>query len=85
MANETLLEMEAAKLQHDLKTLGSLGHKLKSSARTMGASSFADLCDGLEFASKDNDWPHAETLMLQIPPLLERVTQQLKEEIDRNQ
>jgi len=81
VANETLLEMKAAKIKHDLATLGGLGHKLKSSARTIGAIGFADLCDRLEAASKNNNWPEAQTLMTQIPLLLERVTQQLEQEI----
>ncbi|MDO9312088.1 MAG: Hpt domain-containing protein, partial [Nitrosomonas sp.] len=60
--------------------LGRLGHKLKSSARTIGASSFADLCEGLEKANNDSNWSDAESLLEKIPSLLEKITQQLENE-----
>ena len=80
VANDTLAEMKEAQSKKDLPTLGRLGHKLKSSARTIGASSFADLCEGLEKANTDSNWSDAESLLEKIPPLLERITQQLENE-----
>jgi HPt (histidine-containing phosphotransfer) domain-containing protein len=56
---------------------------LKSSARTIGAASFADLCEALEKASADNRWPDAESLIAEISPLLERITQQLENEFSK--
>ena len=80
VANDTLAEMKEAQSKKDLAELGRLGHKLKSSARTIGASSFADLCEGLEKANTDSNWSDAESLLEKIPSLLEKITQQLENE-----
>lgn len=80
VATDTLVEMKAAQSGKDLLALGRLGHKLKSSARTIGASGFADLCEALEKAGTENNWSGAESLMAEIPVLLERITQQLENE-----
>jgi len=83
VAADTLVEMKAAQAGKDLLALGRLGHKLKSSARTIGASGFADLCEALEKAGVDNNWSSAESLMTEIPLLLERITQQLENEFSK--
>lgn len=80
VANDTLSEMKMAQVNKDLPALGRLGHKLKSSARTIGALGFADLCEALEKAGINNDWRDAESLLAKIPPLLERIAQQLENE-----
>lgn len=80
VATSTLVEMRAAQAGKDLLALGRLGHKLKSSARTIGASDFADLCEALERAGANNSWFDAESLMAEIPLLLERITRQLENE-----
>ncbi|WP_293006657.1 Hpt domain-containing protein [Nitrosomonas sp.] len=82
VANDTLSEMEVAQTEKNLPALGRLGHKLKSSARTIGALSFADLCEALEKASANNNWSDAETLLAKIPLLLKRITQQLENEFN---
>lgn len=83
VAADTVVEMKGAQAGKDLLALGRLGHKLKSSARTIGASGFADLCEALEKAGTDNNWPEAESLMTEIPILLERITQQLESEFSK--
>ena len=83
VANDTLVEMKAAQTEKDLLALGRLGHKLKSSARTIGAAGFADLCEALETAGVNNNWSDAESLLTKIPPLLERITQQLENEFSK--
>ena len=83
VANDTLAEMKTAHIEKDLPALGRLGHKLKSSARTIGASSFADLCEALEKAGINNNWSDAELLLAKIPPLLQRITQQLESEFSK--
>lgn len=82
VAHDTLSEMQIAQANKDLSTLSHLGHKLKSSARTIGASSFADLCEGLERANADNDWPNAKLSLSKIPILLERIVRQLEQEFN---
>lgn len=79
-AREILAEMDAAHIGGNLAALGGLGHKLKSSARTVGATGFADLCQALESAGKDNDMPQAELLLRQLHPLLERIARQVEQE-----
>lgn len=83
VATDTLAEMRAAQAGRDLSALGRLGHKLKSSARTIGASGFADLCEALERAGANNSWFDAESLMTEIPLLLERITRQLENEFSK--
>lgn len=83
VVNDTLAEMKAAQAKKDLSALGCLGHKLKSSAQTIGASNFADLCAQLEKASINNSWSDAESLLAKIPSLLMQVTQQLEQEFNK--
>jgi len=80
VADSTLSEMKLAQTAKDLPALGRLGHKLKSSARTIGASSFAELCEALEKAGLDNNWNEAELLLTKIPSLLDRIIQQFRNE-----
>ncbi|MBY0498638.1 MAG: Hpt domain-containing protein [Nitrosomonas sp.] len=83
VANNTLSEMEVAQGERDLPALGRLGHKLKSSARTIGALSFADICEALEKASANNNWFDAESLMVKIRLLLKQITEQLENELSQ--
>ncbi|MBX3615661.1 MAG: Hpt domain-containing protein [Nitrosomonas sp.] len=80
VANSTLAEMKQAQAEKDLPALGRLGHKLKSSAKTIGAAGFAELCEALEKAGCDNDWNEAEVLLIKIPLLLDRITRQFQKE-----
>ena len=48
-------EIGAAAQQGDAAALGALGHKLKSSARAIGADALADACAALEAAGKGAD------------------------------
>ena len=79
MASETLVEMDEVLARRDLLALGGLGHRLKSSARTVGALGFADLCQALELAGKAGDWPAAEKILPQLAPLLDRIAEQVKQ------
>jgi|GEM_PF-966452 len=45
-----------------VEEVGALGHKLKSSSRTIGANALADLCEELEFAGKSGDRTKVEAL-----------------------
>ncbi|HEY8084439.1 MAG TPA: response regulator [Methylophilaceae bacterium] len=79
-AREALLEMDTAYARRDLAALGNLGHKLKASAKTVGAMGFADLCEALETAGGANDWLQAEELLPQFPVLLERIARHVAEQ-----
>jgi len=79
VAEEALSEIETAKKHRDIKSLELLGHKLKSSARTLGAHHFADLCDGLEMAGIDDDWQQAEQLSNQILASFQHIKRQIEQ------
>ncbi len=79
-AQKTLLEMDAAYSGGDLAALGGLGHKLKSSARTVGAMGFAEICQTLESAGNTIDSSQAEILLEQLHSLLERIARQVEQE-----
>ena len=82
VASSTLAEMQAARANRDLPTLNHLGHKLKSSARAIGALSFADLCENLEKTNTNNNWADAELLLIKIETVLAQISQQLKQEFN---
>jgi CheY-like chemotaxis protein/HPt (histidine-containing phosphotransfer) domain-containing protein len=77
VAEETLSEIETAKKHCDIKSMGLLGHKLKSSARSLGAYHFADLCDELEMAGINNDQRQAEQLSNQIRASFQHIKRQI--------
>lgn len=82
LANETLSDMKSAQADRNSAELGRLGHKLKATARTVGALSFADLCESLETVRSNHEWRVVEAAMIELPVLLERITQQLDQEFE---
>ncbi len=79
VTEEVLIELETAKTHRDIKSMECLGHKLKSSARTMGAYYFADLCSGLEIAGMNNDWRQAERLSNRILESFQYIKRQIEQ------
>jgi len=49
-------EIEAAFNEHSCQGVATAAHKLKSSARSVGANELADLCQSLEAAGKSENW-----------------------------
>lgn len=88
---ELMEEARAAGRAADMRTLAQAMHKLKSSARTIGAVDLAELAQNTELAAKASDWPQVEQLLpgldagvgqvvaqiraLLVAPLLEGVSQ----------
>lgn len=72
-AQQGLEDMRLADHNEDLPTLAALGHKLKSSARTVGAHQFAAYCEELEQLRRNTDLPHAarllKTLLAMLPDI----------------
>jgi CheY-like chemotaxis protein len=66
-------ECEAAYGQRDADKVSFQTHKLKSSARTVGADHLADLCFALELAGKKADWGEIDRLFPALIPAMERV------------
>lgn len=55
-SRKIIAEMNHAFLTHSAVGIRNAAHKLKSSARTIGAIALADVCVLLEDAGKEDDW-----------------------------
>lgn len=77
-ASKGMSEINDALLANNLDALCALGHRLKSSARTVGANGFADLCHQLEQLKHGGDLTQAALIAGQLAPLLERIQQQVQ-------
>jgi len=69
-ARDTMVEIDAALAAADLARLSELGHRLKSSARAVGAMRFGNLCLALEQGRQDADTARAGALVAQMHALL---------------
>ncbi len=67
-ARESVAELQIAYGKRGNHDVGAVAHKLKSSARTVGADALADLCQELEQAGKTGDWIAIDTSMLTLAP-----------------
>jgi PAS domain S-box-containing protein len=72
-AQQTLDAIADACNTRDAAAAGALGHRLKSSARTVGANTLADCCFELEQAGKAADWVAIDAQVAELPPLLQAV------------
>jgi PAS domain S-box-containing protein len=73
-------EMETALAAGDVGRVRELGHRIKSSARTVGALGMADLCQSLELLAADapdEEAARARAIVARLWPLLELVTEQI--------
>jgi PAS domain S-box-containing protein len=77
-AHKSLQELNAARASQDFDQMAALGHSLKSSARTVGANGFADLCHALEGLKGSGNVIEAERIVDQLPLILDRIEQQLE-------
>lgn len=69
----TVDELQQAYQARDAGEIGRLAHRLKSSARTVGAHALADCCLALEQAGKQGDLPVIDTRMDAFPALFLQV------------
>ena len=75
---EIFSKFETAYRQRDFEQVRFHSHKLKSSARTVGAHSLADLCLALEMAARNTDWTEINGLAGDLKPAVERVEDYVK-------
>ncbi|HEY6897594.1 MAG TPA: response regulator [Rhodocyclaceae bacterium] len=75
---DDLPRIEAALENRDLAMLRSLGHRIKSPARAMGASGLADLCQALEHLNGDDAAERARPIVGQLRPLLEQIAARIE-------
>ncbi|MBY0573861.1 MAG: response regulator [Undibacterium sp.] len=76
-AKTVLQEIATVRHDNDLDGLCSLGHKLKSSARTVGANRFGDLCHQLEQLKGQGDLQQADAIITQLAPMLDIIEQEI--------
>lgn len=69
-SQEVITQIDAAHADRNAADLGELGHKLKSSARAVGANALADACAALEAAGRDGDWETLDSLAPQMQNLM---------------
>ena len=72
--------MDGALAQGDVARVRELGHRIKSSARTVGALGMADICQALEHlppGTPEQELARARALAAGLWPLLERITEQI--------
>lgn len=79
-AEDTVAQMHVAYLEENTQAIATLGHKLKSSARTVGANGFAEICEALELAGQNNNLHEIHILMESLTPLLKKISQQIKQQ-----
>jgi len=81
-AREGMDEVDEALAQGDLARLAELGHRIKSSARAVGAYSFAELCLALERLRKGGQIDEARAIVVHMRPLLDRLAAHLGAELE---
>ncbi len=72
-AEASVREIEAAYSRRSAKDVGALAHKVKSSARTMGANALADRCETLEQAGNTENWEQIDAFMAGLNGLFVQV------------
>ncbi|MFZ6819503.1 EAL domain-containing protein [Undibacterium sp. Ji22W] len=77
-AKSGLVEIRDARHARDLTGLSGLGHRLKSSARTVGAMQFGELCHELESLKEQGTLEQADPIIEQ----LHTIFQQIATEVD---
>lgn len=80
--NENMIEIESALECADIQTLATLGHRTMSSARTVGATDFAKLCEMLEQLANEGDIEQARSIVVQMRPLLARMSEHINRELE---
>ena len=70
---DIVAEVEVAVENRSSGEIKSAGHKLKSSARAVGAIELSDLCAILEKASKENDWDTIDNAFPKLRPAMKDV------------
>ena len=80
-ARDSLAEVDEALGRGDSKRLAELGHRIKSSARAVGAMSFAELCLALERLKPDAPPQEAQAIVSHMHLMLERLKTQIAGEM----
>lgn len=77
-APETIQAIQVAHREHAIETIRLQAHKLKSSARSMGAHELADTCQALEIAAKADNRDEIDTLTPQLDGRFKEVNEYIE-------
>ena len=80
-ARDSLVEIDAALAQGDMKQLSELGHRTKSAARAVGAMRFGSLCYALEQMRHGPDPERAAQIVGQLHAMLAPLGEQIELEL----
>jgi two-component system sensor histidine kinase/response regulator len=83
-AQDGLREVQVALAAGDMVRLAELGHRIKSSARAVGAMSFAELCLALEKMTPSDGIETARAVVVRMQPLLDRLREHIAQEMNAN-
>ncbi len=72
-SEEIVTEIMLSYGNRDAGSIGSGAHKLKSSARAIGANELADICAELESAGKNADWERIDSGIQKLPDRIKSV------------
>jgi PAS domain S-box-containing protein len=74
-ATSNVEEIETAFADRSADSVAKAAHKLKSSARSVGANDLADLCQTLESAGKAEDWDEIDKVTPRLPSIIQKVVE----------
>ena len=80
-AQRTMGQIEEALARQDMGSAADLAHRLKSSARAIGAMGFANLCDALESMREGQDASDAPALAARMAELLVQLGEHIEQEV----
>ena len=73
-----LLDIRDLQQNNQASAIGALGHKLKASARTVGARELAEKFERLEKAGKAEEWNAINEAVSQISEIIDRLNHQVE-------
>ncbi len=76
-ADKGMTEIETALAQEDLAALAAVGHRMKSSAKTVGAMGFAELCHALELLRNGGNLQQAKGIITNLHLVLEQIRKRI--------
>ncbi|MEE9318466.1 MAG: Hpt domain-containing protein, partial [Rhodospirillales bacterium] len=74
-ATSNVQDIEVSFADRSADGVAKAAHKLKSSARSVGANELADLCQTLETAGKAEDWDEIDMAAPSLPSTMEKVVE----------
>lgn len=77
LTQKAIVEIETALEHGDMETVNALGHRTKSSARTVGAMRFGELCMALEQLKGGGETDQARDIVVQMRTLLAQIHDKL--------